>query len=153
MTTVTKKLELFLELKDKIAAEAKRSAAGLRDVGSAAEKAQDKLDDLSSRYSLGARNAELLRKRLDELKNSTKASADQIERAQLRYDAASAALQRIERQAHRTSDAFKTMQPKGDLGAAQASVAGNALNGLSSMVGGLAASWVGLESITGGNSP
>lgn len=104
--TVTKKLELFLELKDKIAAEAKKSAGALRDVGDEAQKAQDKLEDLSSRYSLTARNADLLKKRLDELKASGKASTDQIERAQLRYDAAAAALAKIERQATRTAEGF-----------------------------------------------
>lgn len=147
MTTVTKKLELFLELKDKIAADAKRSAAGLRDVGSAAEKAQDKLDDLSSRYSLGARNAELLRKRLDELKNSTKASTDQIERAQLRYDAASAALQRIERQAHRTSDAFKTVKAPEQL-APTVTKATSSIDGLTNKVTGLATGFITLEAAT-----
>lgn len=104
--TVTKKLELFLELKDKVAAEAKKSAAGLRDVGDEAQKAQDKLEDLASRYSLTARNADLLKKRLDELKASGKASSDQIERAQLRYDAAASALAKIERQATRTAEGF-----------------------------------------------
>jgi hypothetical protein len=146
--TVTKKLELILELKDKIAADAKKSAAGLRDVGNEAQKAQDKITDLASRYSLGARNAELLRKRLDELKASGKASGDAIERASLRYDSAKNALERIERQAQRTAESLNTIQPKGDLGVGKITSAGNALSGLSGTIGTLATGWISLEAIT-----
>lgn len=97
-------LEYILKLRDQTSASAKNAAGAIDDVADQAQIAADKLDDLSKSYSFGARQADIYKRQLDALKNSEKATSDQVEKAQLRYDKATASLQKIERQAVRTAE-------------------------------------------------